>query len=86
MAHVEHLVDVDRWMTEHNDDAPLPGRVLVVAACAGCEHGRRLALPPGRWTVAHNHGQPWDARPYSPTGGRPPADTRLTILGRIPTL
>lgn len=78
---VEHLVDVAAWMTEANDDAPLPGRVLIIASCAGCETGRRLALPRGRWVVVHQHGHPWAALPAAP----PPKPARRPVLTGVTT-
>lgn len=81
MPDVKHLIDVDAWMIEANDDAPLPGRVLLAATCPGCEIARQLALPAGRWAVLHAHGRPWVALPAPP----PPAGRRRPVPTGVPT-
>jgi hypothetical protein len=58
---IRHVLDVGPWLLAGNDDAPAPGRVLVVAGCAGCELGARFALWAGVWHVEHDHGRPWTA-------------------------
>lgn len=83
---VRHVVDVDPWLLHANDDAPTPGRVLLIAGCAGCELGARMALWPGRWHVEHEHGRPWTAhlvRLSSP--GDPPLPPAV-LRGAPPTV
>lgn len=65
-AAVRHVVDVEGWMLAGNDDAPAPGRVLVLAGCGACGEGRRMLLWPGRWSVEHTHRAGWAARAVRP--------------------
>lgn len=77
---IRHVIDVQPWLLAGNDDTPVPGRVLVLAGCAGCETGARFALWAGCWHVEHDHGRPWTAHLVSLNArGDDPLPTAQTI-------
>lgn len=80
---IRHLINVEPWLLAGNDDAPDPGRVLIIAGCAGCELRARLTLWAGRWSLEHDHGRPWTAHliAIAPESELRPGFVR----GRLPT-
>lgn len=82
---ITHLVDVPPDLVRDNDDAPAPGRLLIVAGCPGCRTGRRFAVPAGRWLIDHDHDH--DDRQWTlhRTGDapRPEVDEVAALAGAI---
>lgn len=62
-------IDVHPAFLRRNEDAPRPGRILVIAICPACGQPRRYMLAAGRWLLEHDHRQrAWSAHPLVDRG------------------
>lgn len=57
----QYLLDVTPDLLARNDDAPAPGRLLVVCGCTICRSTHRFGLLGGRWAIEHTHDGVWTA-------------------------